>query len=44
VLSDVYERGRAGRFGTVTDAIRVITGRPARSVDAFVAEHAATWT
>jgi uncharacterized protein YbjT (DUF2867 family) len=43
VLSDVYDRGRAGRFGEVTDDVRAVTGRSARSVDAFIAEHAAAW-
>ncbi len=43
VLADVYERGRAGGFGVVTHDVEAITGRPARTVDAFIAEHAAAW-
>jgi uncharacterized protein YbjT (DUF2867 family) len=43
VLGDVYERGRAGAFGEVTDDFLRVTGRPPRSVAAFIAEHAAVW-
>jgi uncharacterized protein YbjT (DUF2867 family) len=40
VLNDVYDRVRTGRFADVTDDVERVTGRPARSLDAFIAEHA----
>jgi uncharacterized protein YbjT (DUF2867 family) len=43
VVGDVYERTRAGAFGEVTDDVSRVTGRPARSIAAFIAEHAAAW-
>jgi uncharacterized protein YbjT (DUF2867 family) len=43
VVGDVYERTRAGAFGEVTDDVARVTGRPARSIAAFIAEHAAAW-
>ncbi|OLT55135.1 NmrA family NAD(P)-binding protein [Cellulosimicrobium sp. CUA-896] len=36
-----YERVRAGHFAVVTDDVPRLTGRPARSVEAFVADAAA---
>jgi uncharacterized protein YbjT (DUF2867 family) len=43
VVGDVYERTGAGVFGEVSDDVSRVTGRPARSVAAFIAEHAAAW-
>jgi uncharacterized protein YbjT (DUF2867 family) len=43
VVGDVYERTRAGAFGEVTDDVSRVTGRPARSIAAFIAEHVAAW-
>jgi uncharacterized protein YbjT (DUF2867 family) len=43
VVGDVYERTRAGAFGEVTDDVSRVTGRPARSIAAFIAEHTAAW-
>jgi uncharacterized protein YbjT (DUF2867 family) len=43
VLDDVYERVRAGRFGDVTDDVERVTGRPARGLEAFIAEHVSAW-
>ena len=44
MVGHVYERGCAGGFGEVTDDVRAVTGRAARSIESFVAEHAAVWT
>lgn len=43
VITDLYERVEAGRFGVVTSSVQHVTGTPARSLAAFVAEHAALW-
>jgi uncharacterized protein YbjT (DUF2867 family) len=43
LLHDVYERVRAGRFADVTDDVERVTGRPARSLAAFIAEHVSAW-
>jgi uncharacterized protein YbjT (DUF2867 family) len=43
LLDDVYGRVRAGRFADVTDDVERVTGRPARSLAAFIAEHASAW-
>ena len=43
VLGDVYDRVRAGRFADVTDDVERVTGRPARSLAAFIAQHASAW-
>jgi uncharacterized protein YbjT (DUF2867 family) len=43
IVADLYERVRRGRFGLVTDDVRAVTGRPARSIEAFIREHADVW-
>jgi uncharacterized protein YbjT (DUF2867 family) len=43
VLGAAYERGRAGVFGQVTDDVHAVTGRSARSIESFIAEHASAW-
>ena len=40
-FTTIFERVRAGVFGTVTDGVPRVTGRPARPFEAFLAEHAA---
>jgi len=44
LVADTYERVRAGAFATVTDGVARVTGRPARSLEAFLTEHAALLT
>ena len=41
LVADTYERVRAGAYATVTDDVERVTGRPPRSLEAFVTEHAA---
>ena len=43
IVADLYERVRRGRFGLVTDDVLAVTGRPARSIEAFITEHASIW-
>jgi hypothetical protein len=43
MVGHVYERGCAGGFAQVTEDVRAVTGRAARSIESFVAEHAAVW-
>jgi uncharacterized protein YbjT (DUF2867 family) len=43
VVTDLYARVEAGRFGAVTDVVEHVTGAAPRTLDAFIAEHAARW-
>jgi uncharacterized protein YbjT (DUF2867 family) len=43
VLSRVYERVRSGVAGEVTDVVEQVSGRPARTLDAFLGEHRSAW-
>lgn len=43
LLLNVYRRLMAGGFATVTDDVERVTGRPPRSFEAFVDEHAKAW-
>jgi uncharacterized protein YbjT (DUF2867 family) len=44
IIADLYQRVQRGRFGIVTDDVRAVTGRSARDIEAFIAEHADVWT
>jgi uncharacterized protein YbjT (DUF2867 family) len=43
IYRDLYERVEAGGFAPVTDAVERVTGSAPRTLEAFVAEHAAHW-
>lgn len=43
VLADMYGRVQAGHFGRVTTTVTEVTGRPARTLEAFLDENAALW-
>lgn len=43
-LTSHYRSVAAGGFETITDTVQRITGRPARSLTAFVAEDTSRWT
>ncbi len=43
IIADLYERIHRGRFGIVTDDVRTVTGRAARTISAFIKEHASVW-
>jgi hypothetical protein len=42
-LDGVYARVRRGDVGQISPAVETITGRPPRTVEQFVAEHADYW-
>lgn len=44
IIADLYDRVRRGRFGVVTDDIRRVTRRGARTIAAFITENADAWT
>jgi uncharacterized protein YbjT (DUF2867 family) len=43
VVGDMYERVAAGAFAGLSDDVLRTTGRPPRSMEAFIAEHASVW-
>ena len=43
VLRGVYARVHDGTAGAVTDDVQRVTGRPPRTLDAFVTEHRDAW-
>lgn len=43
VVDDLYRRVEAGAFGALDGTVERLTGKPPRSLAAFVAEHAEQW-
>jgi NAD binding domain of 6-phosphogluconate dehydrogenase len=43
VVSGVYRRVQADMFSVVSEDVETVTGRPARSIEDFVNEHAQCW-
>ncbi|ADG76262.1 NmrA family protein [Cellulomonas flavigena DSM 20109] len=43
VLEEMFGRVHDGTFADVTDTVERVTGRTPRTIEAFVAEHAALW-